>query len=72
MNLQQFEQFQELLSVNNLHPSNSDDPIDLSFSVLNDIFVNDEQFLNELSGICSFWPLIVNERTPLNASFSIV
>ena len=60
------------ISFNDEHPSKADDPIDFNEFAFNIIFFNDSQFLNELSGIFSIFPLIVNATIPWNALSSIV
>ena len=60
------------ISVNDVHPSNADDPINVIEFMFNSILVNDVQFLNESRGMHSIFPSIVNDLTPWKALFSIV
>lgn len=54
------------------HPSKADDPIELIVSELKVIFINEEQFKNELLGRSWILPFIVNALMPRKASLSIV
>lgn len=56
-----------VISVREEHPSNTYDPNDVNFGVLNTIFSNFEEYLKELLGICWISPVIDNCVIPWNA-----
>lgn len=60
-----------IISFNDEHPSNDDDPIEVRLFVINVICFKVEQFLNESFGIIWMSLLIVKFSTPRNA-FSLI
>ena len=61
----------KIISSKDVHPSNANDPIEFKSLVLNIIFFNDVQFLNDSSGMFWILPFIVNSSIPAKALLSI-